>query len=247
MIRIGKGLFGAGDDRSPRTRAGGAFLLALVLWAAPGAIRAAEVSPAIPSQLDQSVREQIAREWLVAPDAVQLQWGNVTGSLSRTEEISFRLLGKGIDGQFVVAVRTAAGRTTAVSVRAGVVDTVMVAVRPLRIGARIAPEDIRMQEALSWGPPASVRAVAGWEVLRSMAAGEKVTWPAAAPPVLVEGGSPVCLEWARGAIRITIAAVALHSARIGELVRVRIPGRKGALEGTVTGPGLATLTRERES
>jgi flagella basal body P-ring formation protein FlgA len=224
-----------------------AALLALVLCAAPSVRAVPEETATIPPQLDQGVREQIARQWGVRPEAVQLQWGSLSGTLPQTDDLSFRLLGRGVDGQFVVSVRAAAGRTTALSLRAGVLDTVMVATRPLRVGDRIVSDDIRAQEVLSWGAPATVRAVEGWEVLRSLAAGDKVAWPAAAPPVLVEGGSPVRLVWARGDIRITVAAVALHSARIGEPVRVRIPGRTGALEGTVTGPGLATLTRERES
>jgi len=135
----------------------------------------------------------------------------------------------------------------AISVRAGVLDTVMVATHPLRVGTAICPGDIRPQAVVSWGRPASCRAAPGWEVLRSLAAGEIVAWPAAAAPLLVERGEPVRFEWMRGGVRITVAAVALHSARLGESVRARVPGRRETLVGIVTGPRLAKLTEEKGS
>jgi flagella basal body P-ring formation protein FlgA len=204
-------------------------------------------APAIPKSLEKQVRERLAGEWSVRPESVLLQWGDLSDSLSRDGEVPFRLLGKGGDGRFVLTTQSVEGRTVALALQAGVLDTVMVAARSLRIGARIDDGDIRPETMPVWGPPAPLLAAPGWEVLRALAVGEIVASPAAAPPVSVERGEPVRFEWERGGIRVTIAGIALHSARIGEPVRARVPGRHHPVEGIVTGLGLATLRMERTS
>src|SRR5438445_353239 len=67
----------------------------------------------------------------------------------------------------------------------------------------------------------------------------------AVPRALVVNGAPVRLTWARGGVQVTLDGTALNSARAGEAVRARVPGRRAALSGIAVAPGEAALAGER--
>ncbi|MFN8588895.1 MAG: flagellar basal body P-ring formation chaperone FlgA [Candidatus Eisenbacteria bacterium] len=128
--------------------------------------------------------------------------------------------------------------------RAGVERPVMVATRPLRAGASLAPADLREEVRVHWGAPAGdslVLPAVGWEVRRAIRANEVVMPPAVAAPALVLAGEPVRFEWRSGDVEVSVTGIALNSARRGEQVRARLEERPARLTGTVTAPGLATL------
>jgi flagella basal body P-ring formation protein FlgA len=190
------------------------------------------------------VAARIASAWRVPVGQVRLTWGHCSGIASPDDETTFRVLGRGEDGWFVVVFDPAASTAMAVRVRAGIECPVMVASRSLAAGSRIGEGDLREEMRVRWGVPAADSAVApasGWEVRRPLTAGEVVTAPAVTPPPLVLAGQPVKMEWQRGGVEVSVMGIALNSARRGEKVRARLEERPAQLTGTVVAPGTAVL------
>jgi flagella basal body P-ring formation protein FlgA len=194
--------------------------------------------------LTSRVVGRIADEWKVPVEHVRVTWGRSTSAFAPTDDVPFRVLGRGDAGWFVVVFDPAGSAATAVRVRAGVERLVMVAARPLRAGTKLAEDDMREETRVHWGVPeadsTNVPAV-GWEVRSALRAGEVVAPPAVAPPPLVIAGQPVRLEWERGGVQLSVVGIALNSARRGETVRARLEERPARLTGTVTAPGTAAL------
>ena len=189
------------------------------------------------------VAEAVAHEWSVPPGSVHVAWGRMAAPLPSDPGTPFRLTGRGADGWYVAVFESTRERA-AVRVRAGVMDTVAVAARPLSAGARVQASDLRYEPRLSWGPPATRRgglAAPGFEIRRAIASGEVVAWPAVAPPTVVLAGAPVRLEWSRAGVRVSLEGVALNSARAGEIVRARVADRTGHVTGVATAPGVVAL------
>ncbi len=200
----------------------------------------APVSRALASR----VGARIADAWRVPVQQVRLQWGRSSGTGSPSDETTFRILGRGEDGWFVVVFDPAASTAMAVRVRAGIERPVMVAARSLPAGSRLADGDLREEMRVHWGVPATDSVTTpgtGWEVRRPLGAGEVVAAPAVAPPPLVFAGQPVKLEWQRGGVEVSVMGIALNSARRGETVRARLEERPARLTGTVVAPGTAVL------
>jgi flagella basal body P-ring formation protein FlgA len=159
--------------------------------------------------------------------------------------VPLRIIGRGTDGWFAVVFEPA-GQSIAVRVRAGVEDTVVVAARPLAAGTYLAAGDLEREVRMRWGPPrfgAGGLPDVGWEVRRAIAAGTAVAAPAVSQPYVVAAGEPVRFVWQRGAVTISVGGVAMNAARVGDQVRARAQGRSGRINGIVTAPGVARLTR----
>lgn len=218
-----------------------------MIWCASLACLAGLIAGDVPDAVAARVRDHLARTWSVAPERVALEWGRVSSAVDIGDDAGFRVLGDGRSGRFVVALRSAAGEA-AVSLRAGVRDSVWVAARNVSAGMRLAPEDVGRAERLRWGPPAGDGpAPIGWELRRNLAAGEILEPPSVAEPPLIEIGDEVKFHWERGGFRIVRTGVATSRARRGERVMARDPVRGDQLSGTTIGRGTARLddTRHR--
>lgn len=216
-------------------------VLALALAAGPAAAQTVVPEPAVPEALAARVAQAVGDAWAADAAGIVLEWGRRTGGPLETDT-PFKLLGRGDDGWFVVTFSPAGAHAEAVRLRAGVRDSIPVAARAVRAGARLVPEDIVLAARHAWGPPARhVRPGPGWEVRRALAAGDPLTGSAVVPPSVVNAGDPVRFVWARGGVSVAVEGVALNAARIGEPVRGRVEGRTGPLNGIVTGPREARL------
>jgi flagella basal body P-ring formation protein FlgA len=190
------------------------------------------------------VAARIADAWRVPVGQLRLEWGRASGAASPSDDTTFRVLGHGDDGWFVVVFDPAASAAMAVRVRAGVERPVMVATRSLPAGAQLADGDLREEMRVRWGVPPTdslVVPASGWEVRRPLTAGEVVAAPAVMAPPLVLAGQPVKMEWHRGGVDVSVVGIALNSARRGETVRARLEERPARLSGTVVAPGTAVL------
>ncbi len=81
---------------------------------------------------------------------------------------------------------------------------------------------------------------AGWLVHRAVAAGEWLRAPAVTPRPAITAGRPVHAVWFDGAVRVSVAAVALNSAAVGGPVSVRV-GRTRRLDGIAIAPDSVRL------
>ncbi|MEK7317395.1 MAG: flagellar basal body P-ring formation chaperone FlgA [Candidatus Eisenbacteria bacterium] len=221
----------------------GALGLAAVAHASLGATP--DGSARVPEALAARVAEAVARLWGTPVDMVSLAWGRGNGSLPPSAETPFRISGRGSDGWFVIIFTPPGGSPAAIRVRAGSVDTIAVAARPLRPGSRLEPGDWRLEAKQHWGPPTRAQSghlpAAGWQVRRAIASGEPLVSPAVAAPPLVRGGSAVTVRWERGGVRISMRGTALHDAGDGDPVRVRLDGRRDPVTGVAAGDALVRL------
>jgi flagella basal body P-ring formation protein FlgA len=206
--------------------------LLLLLAVAPGSGPAA-----VPPALAGRVAARIAAVWSVPPAALCLSWGALPALAA---DDSVQVNGSGADGWFIVELGAGA---RAVRVRAGFADTVAVAARPLGAGARLAAGDVVAAPHVTWGPPVPPRERPGegWEVRRTIAAGEMLIRPAVLPPPLVVAGEPVRLMWQQGGVSVVMEGIALNGARRDEVVRARIEGRSARLAGRAIAPGVVEL------
>ncbi len=190
------------------------------------------------------VATRIAESWRVPVEEVRLAWGRATEIAPLADDVPFRILGRGDDGWFVVVFDPAEATAAAVRLRAGVERPVMVSTRSLPAGARIADGDLREEVRVHWGVPSAdtvARPGTGWDVRRTLRAGEVVTPPAVTAPPIVLAGQPVKLQWESGGVRVSVVGIALNNARAGETVRARLEERPARLTATATAPGVAVL------
>ncbi len=198
----------------------------------------------VPAALEARVADAIGRMWQVPVGSLHLEWGHIGSQHPVSPGAEFRLLGHGEDGQFVIAFAQPGGQTIAARLRAGVIDSVLVAARPLQSGAKVSLGDVTMSSRLHWGAPAGGNAPVpgpGWLVKRSLAVGALIAPPAVVPPPVIEAGAPVKVQWESGAVSVAVAGTAVNSAAMGDLVQVRTSGRNGLVRAVVTGPGTARM------
>lgn len=219
----------------------GSRLLVLVF---PALLAAAPAFAGDAPRLETRTRARIAEMWGVDPAAIRIEWSDATDPGALPGDGIPRIVGAGRNGWFALVVDSDSGGHRALRIRAGVLDTIHVASVPLAIGDRLGPTDTRLETQVRWGGPdrrSLSRAEPGWRVRRPIAAGEAICWPAVAPPPLVEAGESIALEWTKGAVRISAEGTAIHAAGLGDRIQVRLNGRRGLLEATVTAPGIARL------
>lgn len=220
----------------------------LLLGLSPLLMATRSAAAPVSRALEARVAERIADAWKVPVHCLRVQWGRSSSGESPSADAAFKVMGRGEGGWYVVVFDPADAHATAVRVRAGVEQPVMVAARPLRAGTRIAAGDLVEEVRVHWGAPAqdsTLTPMPGWEIRRPIATGEVVMAPAVLPPPLVVAGEPVELQWLSGGVQVSVVGIALNSASQGETVRARIEERPARLTGTVTAPGRAVLAGGR--
>jgi flagella basal body P-ring formation protein FlgA len=204
----------------------------------------------VPAVIAQPLLARVAEEWGIAPDRLCVEWGQLAVPGTAVGNATPRIVGRGADGWFTAVAEAPGADPVALRFRCGILDTVWVAARALPRGARLCDGDLRADVCAQWGPPARDARNApelGWETRRPLAAGEVVVWPAVVPPTVIAARDAIRVEWSRAGVRVELEGVALGSAPLGGLVRVRVKGRERPIEATVVGPGRAVLEVERES
>jgi flagella basal body P-ring formation protein FlgA len=200
--------------------------------------------------VEARVRSLVATRWSVDTTSVGLEWGVVQAPWTPDRDTPLSLEGTGRGGYWLVRFRGEGvdDDDFVLRVRAGLTLRVPVAARRLVRGHRLRHEDIAWSDTLVWGSRAAVAdAVAepGWEVRRLIRKGEPLVPPAVDRPVLVEGGHPVEIFWARGSISLKLEGTAIQSGARGEHVWVRTDtGRR--LQGVVDGPGRIVILEAGE-
>jgi flagella basal body P-ring formation protein FlgA len=198
----------------------------------------------VPATVEAHVRDGLAERWRVEATRLDLAWGRTDAALREDTEVA--LSGAGREG-WVAVTLTAPGRAPqVVRVRAGVKQRVSVAAHDLVSGTRVTADDIAWQERTVWGPPQDGRpgpgeVETGWLVRRALGAGEPLAWPAVAPPLAVEAGTPVTLVWSQGGVRVSRPGIAVNGAAKGGWVQVRVDGRADRFVGQAIGAGEVRL------
>ena len=201
----------------------------------------------VPAPVAALVRGAIGRSWRVDPAQVRLEWGRIATREPLADSARVRILGQGKDGRFVVALLTRAGGETAVSLRAGVADSVWVAGHSIAAGTRLAADDLRRVVQVIWGPPRAAAGSApplGSEARRNLAEGERLEAPAIEEAPVILPGDRIRFVWEQDGLRIVREAVAGSRARRGERVTGRDPVRQEQVSGIAMGPGTARLERK---
>jgi flagella basal body P-ring formation protein FlgA len=222
-------------------------VIGLLAGAAPVRAQNAAGPGQLPPGLAARVAAQVAVVWAVAPDAVRLEWGHRALPVTLTDSTPLRLLGRGDGGWFAVVFEPKGGPQLAARVRAGVLDSVALAARPLAAGTRLAPQDIGRELRLRWGraPSDSARPEAGWLVRRAVVAGTPLDSPVAVPPPAISAGAPVRLQYTQGMVTVSLGGTALQDGRLGQHILVRPDGRRLAVRGIVADTDLVQLDPRR--
>lgn len=197
----------------------------------------------VPAGLSARVAESVARQWGVAPAAIRLEWGRVAANAHLADAAPFRLLGRGDDGWYAVLVGPDSA-PAAVRLRAGHLDSVVVAARAVAARSTLAADDLRVDARVRWGAPSRddrFAPQAGWTTTRAYAAGEAFSSSGVGAPPLVRGGEAVHVTWARGGVAIDMQGTALAAGVLGQTIPVRLTGRAGQRSAVVAGPGLVRL------
>ncbi len=200
----------------------------------------------VPDLVADRVRAAIGRTWTVPAERVRIEWGRIGRAAVIGPDAAFRLFGGGRDGRFVVAVKTQSGGEAAIGVRAGLLDSVWVAARPMPAGTRLAPSDLRREERLLWGAPAARGAPSpvGWLTERAVGEADPLRPPVIAEPPLIAAGDRVRFLWEQDGLQIVREGIATTAARRGDRVAARDPNRQESIQGIATGPGAARLVRK---
>ncbi len=119
-----------------------------------------------------------------------------------------------------------------------------VARRAMSRGDTVRADDIALMDTtIVWhwnSSPDTTRAVAGWIVRRTIAAGELLRVPAIMAPPLVAAGATVTAIWQDGPLRLVLTGVATNTAAMGAPVGVRID-RSRRLDGVAIAPNTVRL------
>lgn len=216
-----------------------------VLFALLASPCSAQVAPpvvTVPPRLAAAVAGTVARQWVVDSSAIQLAWGAIPAAAVLSDSTPFSLTGKGGDGWLIALFEPPMRSPVAVRVRAGVLDSVVVAARPLASGSTLVAGDIKCEVKVRWGVPVPrTRPGEGWVLRRSLAMGQELAPSAVSAPQVVRSGDQVRVEWQRGVVTVALDGVALASGALGETVSVRLAERGGQRRGRVMGPGSVRL------
>jgi len=195
----------------------------------------------IPTAFEAHVRAEVASLWSVDSADVRVEWPAASRPESYSGSTPFRVVGRGDDGWLVLVVTPPTLSPRAMRVHVGVLRSVPVAARALRANQTIGALDVVVRREVIWSGTATdiTAAIGGWEVRRDLPAGAVLVGNAIAPPKVIAAGEKVVFVWSNHGVQIEREAVAMASARLGEMVQ----GQAGAtrLTGRVTGPGTAQL------
>ncbi|MES2305386.1 MAG: flagellar basal body P-ring formation chaperone FlgA [Gemmatimonadota bacterium] len=195
----------------------------------------------VPEAFAVRVRTAIAARWKTGAERLRLEWGLIASRSRLDSATAVRVAGEGSDGWLVIVAERIGAAPIAVRVHAGMIDSVVVTARALEPGHLVSADDIVTEQRIRWGAPpkSTTTTIVGWEVRRSVRAGEPLQGLMLQAPKMIAPGDAVTLRWHRGAVALEVEAVALTAARLGEVVYARAGSSR--LAGTVTGPNAARL------
>jgi hypothetical protein len=169
--------------------------------------------------VESQVRLELSRRWDRPVAGLVLEWSDSlpAGATFR------RLSGAGRDGHFVLLYSSVDGLAHGVRLRAGVRDSVPVAVRDLPSEHELTPADWGWDEAVQWGGPTSMPVIPnGFIVRRPTKEGEELRVPRITPPVVSRAGERVVLVLSRDWGNLTFPGTLLQDAVLGNEVAVRL-------------------------
>lgn len=142
-------------------------------------------------------------------------------------------------------------RTLRIATRVQLVKSVLVAVRPLSVGAFIRRDDVRSEERLfsretDIGLDRAELAI-GQQVRAFIEAGAMVTSKNLQSVELVKRSAPVTVIGDSGAVQLRMTGIARDNGRLGDKVRVRVGESRAnqrEVVGVVTGPGNIRIVSE---
>ena len=187
--------------------------------------------------VEAKVRARVAELWAIDAAEVALEFGIVNTAWVPGSDLTVELRGTGRGGWFVVVASDPTGDVS-LRVRAGREVLRTVAARPLSRGTLLEEDDLALARVALWGmeTPSTMSDVVGWEVKRTVDAGEILEEPTVAPPAAAVSGRPVEIEFRHGAVSITMPGTALGTVPIGGSLYVRT--RSGErLRGVAVAPG----------
>ncbi len=221
------------------------FAIAVVLTTPLGAANGSTPVAAdtvVPAGLEARILHEVAERWSRPSADIVIEWGALPDRLGLTDTTSFALRGGADNGWFVVVFPTTGRSAASVRLRAGTVAPSPVAARPLPRGHVLLPEDIAFDAETLWGPPFDNRTIwpeAGWTTTHALERGRSLRPPATRPPAVIAVGDVVELRWRHREMVIAVQGIALNTASIGDLVRVRLNNGRGSVRGVAAGFGIA--------
>lgn len=204
-------------------------------------VAGAPADTTVPASFAARVRAAVASRWKADTAGLQLGWGMIPARARLDSVAGVRIAGEAVDGWMVVVAEQPGASPVAIRVHAGKLDSVVVTARSLEPGHQLVAEDLVTEVRVRWGAPPKLPATSmlGWEVRRTVRAGEPLMSTMLQAPKMVAPGDALTLHWQKGAVVLEVEAVALTAARLGEVVYARAGSSR--LAGTVTGPGAARL------
>lgn len=188
--------------------------------------------------------QTVALKWQVDASRMKVDWGRLENREWKPQD-SIKIRSESKRGWFVVLVEGLDVDPMAARVRAGVIDTSWVTVRNLVPGEVLKREDVLAKEQLFWGPPQDqLLEPWGYEVRRKIAVDTALLERHLMAPELVATGEQITLRWTQGSVSVALRGVAQNSARLGEVVRARVEGRRDLLHGIAVEKGVARLQGE---
>lgn len=152
-------------------------------------------------------------------------------------------------GGATIGVRCTGGKPWSLYVPAkvGMRIGILIANRPLARGARLSPEDLRMDErdaaTLTQGYLTDPQQAYGQVLKRSLSVGAPLVPAALEPPLAIKKGDRVTVvAKSAGGIEVRMAGTALTNGAAGDRIRVRNLNSERVVEGTVAGGGIVEVT-----
>ncbi|MFO0839416.1 MAG: flagellar basal body P-ring formation chaperone FlgA [Phycisphaerae bacterium] len=222
----------------------------------PGLYQPPAAEPSGPPTLADVIRDYVARDLSVPSSDVALEFERAGQDfLALTAppwEFSIRSPAGEKFGlrEFVVAIRRdgVTHRTARLMGRVKALRSVVVAKRPLAVGAFVRPDDVALEPRLfdseAESALGSVDAVIGQNVKRFVQSGEVLRRSDLKPVELVKRSRPVTVIGADRSVQLRLSGTALDSGGFGDRVRVRLgESRREQREvrGVVTGMGTVQL------
>ena len=193
----------------------------------PATVAAQEDNPGAPAvgmpTLQEAVLPAVAERLGVTAERVAIELGRLPTDRTVDTSRPVRLKGSGSGGIFIVDAIDLEGERLGIQIKAGVRTHEAVAARPLERGHHIEADDIRLVEVVRYGneqPPSG--SVQGWEVARTIGAGEALREPAIRRPPIVRSGAAVRVLWANDKVVLALAGTALSTGAVGETITVRL-------------------------
>ena len=208
---------------------------------APAAFAQRDLVAAAPLPVGDWLVAEIARRWSIAPDKVQLDWGDTPARLMDRPAEGADLSGGTTDSWVLSLPADGADASRRLLVRAGARRSLPVAAHEIPRGQMIGDADVTWADRVEWGPPGAKHVdPVGMQAQRRIPTGETLVEPTVLPGPWVESRDPVEVLFQKGRVTIALRGTALGDGRPGERVHVRLEdGRR--VQGRAIGPGRVSL------